>query len=90
MQQYHSKSLSVSGITTTVDRGKKKTKLRNRFEGKCFNCGRKDHHTKDCRSAKKKIEKSRDTSAKKKGGGKGKCYICGSEEHFAHKNCGLC
>ena len=44
----------------------------------------------DCRSAKKKIEKSRDATTDKKSGGRGKCYVCGSEEHFAFEYCGLC
>ena len=39
---------------------------------------------------KKKIEKTGNVPADKKGGGRGKCYVCGSEEHFAHKYCGLC
>ena len=88
-QQHDSNALSASGSTTTADRGEKKT-LRNRLEGNCFNCGRKSHHAKDCRSAKKKIKKSGGTSADKKGGGRGKCYVCRSEEHFARKHCGLC
>ena len=87
-QQPDSKALSASGSTTTTDRGDKK-KPRNRFEGNCFNCGRKGHCSEDCCSAKNKIGKSGHVPADKKGGGKGMCYFCGSEEHFAHKHCGL-
>ena len=89
-QQHDSKALSASGSTTTADRGEKKRRPCNRFEGNCFNCGKKDHRAENCRSAKKKMEKSKDAPANKKGGGRGKCYACGSEEHFAHKHCGLC
>ena len=70
-QQHDSKSLSVSRSTTTADRGDKKRRPRNRFEGNCFNCGRKSHRTEDCRSVKKKIKKSGDTPADKKGEGRG-------------------
>ena len=89
MQQNDSKALSASGSTTTMDRGEKKKRLRNRFKGNCFNCGRKGHRAEDGRSAKKKIGKLEDASAGKKGRGRGNCYVCG-EEHFAHKYCGLC
>ena len=89
-EQHDSKALSALGGTTAVGRGEKKRRPRNRFEGNCFNCRRKDHRAEDCRSATKKIEKSGDAPADKKGGGKGKYYVCGSEEHFAHKHCGLC
>ena len=75
-QNQDSKALSASKGITTADRGEKNRKLRNRFEGNCFNCRRKGRHAEDCRSAKKKIGN--------------KCYVCGSEEHFAHKHCGLC
>ena len=71
-QQHDSKAfLSVSGSTTTADRGNKKRRPRNSFEGNCFNCGRKSHRTEDCRSVKKKIEKSGDAPADKKGEGRG-------------------
>ena len=63
---------------------------RNRFEGNCLNYGRNGHRAEEYRSAKKKIEKSRDDAADKNGGDRGKCYICGSEENFAHKHGGLC
>ena len=89
-QQHDSKPLSASGSITTADRGDRKRKPRNRFKGNCFNCGKRDHHAEDCRSAKKNIEKSEDAPADKKSGGRGKCYVCGSEEHFARKHCGLC
>ena len=83
------KALPVSKGTMSADRGEKKRKPRNRFEGNCFNYGRKGHRAEDYRSARKKIEKSGDAAADKKGESRGKCYVCGSEEHFAHKNCGL-
>ncbi|CAN0151932.1 unnamed protein product, partial [Ascophyllum nodosum] len=57
---------------------------------KCLNCGKKGHRAGDCRSAKKKSEKSGATDDRKEGGGSGRCYICGSEEHLAHRHCGLC
>ena len=88
-QQHDSKALSASGSTTTADRGEKKKRPRNRFEGNCINCGRKDHRAEDCRSTKK-IGKSRDAPADKEGRGREKCYVCGSEEHCVHKQCGLC
>ena len=87
-QQQTSKALSASGGTTTVDREKNR-RPRNRFEGTCFNCGRKGHRAEDCRGAKKKTGKSRDAAADW-GGGRGKCYVCGSEDHFARKHCDLC
>ena len=87
LRQYHeSKTLSASGSTATADRGEKKRRPRNRFEGNCFHCGGKGHRAEDCRSAKKKMGNSRDIPADKKGGGWGKCYVCGSEKHFAHKH----
>ena len=81
-----SKGLPASESTTTADRRDKKRRPRNRFQGSCFNCGRKDHRAEACRSAKKKMEKSGDAPADKKGGGRGKCYVCGSEERFTHKH----
>ena len=89
-QQQNSKALSASKGTTTADRREKKRKPSNQFEGNCFNCERKGHRAEDCRSVKKKIEKSGDAAADKRGGGRGKCYTCRSEEHFSHKHCGLC
>ena len=89
-QQQDSKAISTSEGTTTADRGEKDRKPWNRFEGNCFNCGRKGHRAEDCRSAKKKIEKPGDAASGKKGGGRGKCYVCGSEEHLVQKHCGLC
>ena len=88
-QHQSSKTLSASKSTPSMGCGEKKRKPRNRLENNCFNCGRKGHRAEDCRSAKK-IEKSVDAAADKKGGDKGKSYVCGSEEHFAHKNCVLC
>ena len=71
-QQQDSKTLSASKGITTVDRVEKSRRLRDRFEGNCFNCGRKGHRAEDCRSTKK-IEKLGDVAAGKKGGGRGKC-----------------
>ena len=77
--------------TDTANRGQKNKRPRNRFEGNYFNCRREGrHHAEDCRSAKKKIEKSGDAAADKKSGGRGKCYVCGSKKHFAHKHCVSC
>ena len=69
-QQQDLKALSASKGTTTVDCGEKNRRSRNRFEGNCFNCGRKGHRAENCRSKKKKIEKSEDAPADKKGGGR--------------------
>ena len=55
-QQQDSKALSASKGITTEDRGEKQKRSRNRFEGNCFNCGRKDHRAEDCRSVKKNQE----------------------------------
>ena len=71
-QQYDSKVLTASRSTTTADCGEKKRRPRNRFEGNCFNCERKDHRAEDCRSAKNSIEKSENALADKKSGGRGK------------------
>ena len=90
-QQQDSKALSASKGTVTANRGKgKNRKLHHRFDGNCFNCGKKGHRAGDCRSAKKKSEKSVAADDKKEGSGSGNCYICGSEEHLAHRHCGLC
>ena len=70
-QQQDSKALSASKGATTAERGEKKRRPRNRLEGNCFNCGRECHRAEDCRSAKKKVEKSADATADKKGGGRG-------------------
>ena len=75
--------------TTTADCGEKNRRPCKRFEGNCFNCGRKSHRAEDCRSAEKKIEQSGDAAADKKGGGWGKCHVCEYEEHFARKPYGL-
>ena len=57
-QQHDPNALWASGSTTTTDRGEKKRRPRNQFEGNCFNCERKSRRAEDCRSAKRKIEKS--------------------------------
>ena len=89
-QQQDSKALSVSKGAITANRGKGKNRRpHHKFDGNCFNCGKKGHRAGDCRSAKKS-EKSGAADDKKKGGGSGRCYICGSEEHLAHRHCGLC
>ena len=74
-QQHDSKVLTASESTTTADCGEKKTRPRNRFEGNCFNCGKKGHRAEDCRSAKKSIEKSENSLADKKGKDRGKYYV---------------
>ena len=90
-QQQDSKALSASKGTVTVNRGKgKNRKLHHKFDGNCFNCGKKGHRARDCRSAKKKSEKSGAADDRKEGGGSGRCYICGSEKHLAHRHCCLC
>ena len=68
----------------------KNRRLHHKFDGKCFNCGKEGHRAVDCRSAKRKSEKSGATDDREEGGGSGRCYICGSEEHLAHRHCGLC
>ena len=57
-QQQDSKALSASKGTTSVDRGEKNRRPCNQFKSNYFNCGRKGRRAEDCRSAKKKIEKS--------------------------------
>ena len=90
-QQRDSKALSASKGTVTANRGKEKNRrLHHKFDGNCFNYGKKGHRAGDCRSAKKKSEKSGAADDRKEGGGSGRCYICGSEEHLAHRHCGLC
>ena len=89
-EQHNSKALSASKGTVTANRGKgKNRKLHHKFEGNCFNCGKKGHRPVDCRSGKKN-EKSRAADDKKEGSGSGRCYICGSDEHFVHRHCVLC
>ena len=90
-QQQDSKALSASKGTVTANRGKGKNReLHHKFDGNCFNCGKKGHRAGDCRSAKKKSKISGAADDRKEGGGSGRCYICGSEEHLAHRHCGLC
>ena len=82
-QQQDSKALSASKGAVTANRGKgKNRKLYHKFDGNWFNCGKKGHRAGDCRSAKKKSEKSGAADDRKEGGGSGRCYICGSEEHL--------
>ena len=89
-QQQDSKVLSSSKGTITANRGKgKRRRSHDKFDGNCFNCGKKGHRAGDCRSVKN-IEKFGAADDKKKGGGSGRCYIYGSEEHRAHGHCGLC
>ena len=89
-QQQDSKAMSASKGTVTANRGKRKNrKLHHKFDGSCFNCGKKGHRAGDCRSAKKKSEQSKVADDKKEGSGSGKCYICGSGEHLAPRHCGL-
>ena len=54
-QQQNSQALSTSKGITTADLGEKNRRPRNRFEGNCFNYGRKDNRAEECRSMKKKI-----------------------------------
>ena len=90
-QQQDSKALSASKGAVTANHGKgKNRKLHHKFDGDCFNRGKKGHRAGDCRSAKKKSEKSGAADDRKEGGGSGRCYICGSEEHLAHRHRGLC
>ena len=82
-------SASKGTVTANSEKGENR-RLHHKFDGKCFNCGKKGHRAVDCRSAKKKSENSGATNDRKEGGGSGRCYICGSEEHLAHRHCGLC
>ena len=83
--------MSASKGTVTANRGKGKSrKPHHKFDGKCVICGKKGHRAVDCRSAKKKSEKSGGADDRKEGGGSSRCYMCGSEEHLAHRHCGLC
>ena len=89
--QQDSKALSASrGTVTANPENGKNMRLCNKFEGKCFNCGKKGHRAVDCRSTKKKSEKSGAAVERKEGGGGGRCYVCESVEHLAHKHCRLC
>ena len=82
--------MSTSKGTVTANCGKGENRRpHHKFDGNCFNCGKKGHRAGDCRSAKKS-ETPGATDDKKKGGGSGRCYIYGSEEHLAHRHCGLC
>ena len=72
-QQQDSKALSASKGTVTANREKgKNRRFHHKFDGKCFNCGKKGHRAVDCRSAKKKSEKSGATDDRKEGGGSGR------------------
>ena len=44
----------------------------------------------ECEEEDRKIEKSGDGAADKKGGGRGPYYVGESVDHFAYKHCGLC
>ena len=45
-------------VGNQYNRGKgKNRRLHHKFDGNCFNCGKKGHRAGDCRSAKKKSEK---------------------------------
>ncbi|CAM9533451.1 unnamed protein product, partial [Ascophyllum nodosum] len=75
-QQQDSKALSASRGTITANRENgKNRRLCNKFEGKCFNCGKKGHRAVDCRSTKKKSEKSGAAVERKEGSGGGRCYV---------------
>ena len=74
-QQHDSKALSASGSTTTVDR-EREEETTQPIQGQLLQL-RKDHRAEDCRSAKKKIEKSGDAPADKNGGGRGKATSVG-------------
>ena len=77
-QQQDSKALSASKGTVTVNRGKgKNRRLHHKFDGNCFNCGKKGHRAGDCRSAKKS---ERSGAADDKEGGV-HCGLCKSLEH---------
>ena len=90
-QQQDSKALSASKGTVVANRGKgKNRRLHHKFDGNCFDCGKKGHRAGGCRSAKKKSEKSGAADDKKEGSGSGRCYICGSEEYLTDRHCGLC
>ena len=90
-QQQDSKALSASKGTVTANRGEgNNRRLHHKFDGNCFTCGKTGHRAGDCRSAKKKSEKSGADVDQKEGSGSGMCYFCGSEEHLAHRQCGLC
>ena len=83
--------MSASKGTVTAYRRKgKNRKLHHKFDGNCFNCGKGGHRARDCRSAKKKSEKSGGADDKKECSSSGRCYICGSEEHLVPRHCGLC
>ena len=89
-QQHDSKALSASKRTVTANRGKGKNRRPHfKFDGNCFNCGKKGDGARDCRSVKES-EKYEVVDDKTKGGRSCRCYICGSEEHLAHRHCGLC
>ena len=53
-QQHDSEALSASQGTATTNRGKGKNRRpHHKFDGNCFNCGKKGHRAGDYRSAKK-------------------------------------
>ena len=91
-QHQDSKASSASKGAVTANREKgTDRRLYHKFDGDCFNCGKKGQRAGDCRSAKKNnSEKFGAGDDRKGGGGSGRCYISGSEEHLAHRHCGLC
>ena len=66
-QEQKSKALLVSKGTTMGDRGGDNRRPRNRFEGNCFNCGRKGCRAEECRSVIQKTEKPLGAVTDKKG-----------------------
>ena len=89
-QQQDSKALSASKGTVTANLGKEKYRRpHHKFDGNCFNCGKKGRRAGDCRSAKKS-EKPGAADDKEKGSSSRRCCIYGSEENLAHRHCGLC
>ena len=80
---------ALKGATSADCEKEKNRRSRNRIEGDCSICGKKDHHAGELRSAKKN-EKYGDVTADKEGGGKSKWYVYESPEHLVHKHYGLC
>ncbi|CAN0014798.1 unnamed protein product [Ascophyllum nodosum] len=91
-QQQDSKALSASKGTVTANRGKgKNRRLHHKFDGNCFNCGKKGHRAGDCRSAKKS---ERSGAADDKEGARGDRKEewesdSGATFHMAHTRAGM-